>query len=234
MATSGRNYTKKNPRLNKYLIADDMIRVGFFGADPLRYLSLRRTGDPLRLADFVGFPSQDAAQALNGTLRIGRYPKAPFEVSEGLEAALSDMIGPFLAYSDRLEVRSTDIGLGVYFRRYWRKGTSLGLKDNEGNWLPGYRISFQGPYAAHDGHSVARSPKSTADGSAVRPFEFVGLGAFLNHGCKECANFQWERDGCFAPFLCEKGGRAGKEALVFYSEHEDLPCRKCRRVSEPY
>ena len=230
MATSGRNYTKKNPRLNKYLIADDMIRVGFFGADPLRYLSLRRTGDPLRLADFVGFPSQDAAQALNGTLRIGRYPKAPFEVSEGLEAALSEMIGAFLTYSDEgLEVRSNDIGLGVYFRRDWRRGKPLGLQDSYSKqWMDGHRTIFRGPYAAQDGHSVAPSPKSQADQTVVRPFEVVGLGAMLNHGCSDCANF-WPANGWFAPFVCEKGGRAGEEALVFYGPQEDLPCRRCHR-----
>jgi len=58
-----------------------------------------------------------------------------------------------------------------------------------------------------------------------------GFGTMFNHGCKNHAHFSaaWGWNG--APFLCVKMGKKDEEALITYSDEEDLPCPVCQRES---
>jgi hypothetical protein len=247
MAKGGRNYKKVDMRANKYCIAEDMIRVGCFLSRPIRYGSMRlsRSGRPipvLRVAQIVPNASglNDAAEALNEGLRIGK-DKKPFDLyrDDTLKKVLCEMIHGIVTYDEYLEIRRDGTGLGVYFRQPWPRGKTLGLQSDEGSWVQGHRTHFQGPFASHDGHSTANGLNAQAmslnrpEHERGRPYQLLGLGAFLNHGCRDHAHFV-VANGWFRPFLCnpQHPGKDG-EALVCYSEHEDLPCKVCRKVLRP-
>jgi len=147
------------------------------------------------------------------------------------------MIHGIVTYDEYLEVRRDETGLGVYFRQAWPCGKTLGLRTNEGmGWVPGHQTHFQGPFSAHDGHSTALGINAQAvstrrpEHEHGRPYHLLGLAAFLNHGCHSHAQFVVSK-GWFRPFDSNaRAGRIGEEALVCYSEHEDLPCKVCRKV----
>ena len=184
-------------RLDKYCLSEDMIRVGFFGSSPIRYSSMRLSGPVLGLGAFrrTSTGVTAAAQALDEGLLIGNgkwngmIPSQLYTKDkdrESLKGTLCEMIHAFLTYSPWLEIRRDETGLGVYFADNWPAGKPSGEKDPDGSWRPGHRVSFRGPIAAVDGHSTAYD--SNLNG--YRPYEFLGLSAFINHSCIEHAHFK--------------------------------------------
>ena len=72
-----------------------------------------------------------------------------------------------------------------------------------------FRTAFKGPFGYHDAHSVA----DAENWMGTRPYDFLGLAAFLNHSCEEHANFEAD-EGFFEPVQCTPHNASGASSLV--------------------
>ena len=226
----GRKYERVPKVRNAAELADDAIRVGAFGAPPVinRDMALLQPGVSLpyrfgeaqfakKLLEIVCLRKGNRKNGeRDGGPSGGRLLEAPLKRPNVLTEIEKNWKAHEF-YSEALEVRRDPGGeLGLYFKKAWRRGKSLGTERIH------HAIATR--FSRHDGHSVAeRLDRTSVYG---RPVKFVGLASLMNHGCIGCAHFGQPSDW-FAPWKAVRTGRAREQALVYYGPGQEYACPKC-------